>query len=282
MPAIRSRVSYVLHVRLFGSLELIGAGGATQPLPSRPSRHLVAFMALHAGRLFPRDIVAGTLWGERSDQAARKTLRNALWVLRGALRKEGAEAVLSVDREQIGLMGGVWVDSRAFQTSTAFLATRDGRLGPNRTEVEVLERVVRLYRGDLLDGIYAEWTAGLRENLRLTFLAALDLLFKHYMRAREFHSAIQMGRRLLRVDPFLEHVHRDLMLCYCAMGDRPRAVRQFQECQKVLREELDLEPMDETRALIQRIRQGYMPPAEPAAPRPSMPSLRSAHTKPTG
>jgi DNA-binding SARP family transcriptional activator len=38
------------------------------------------------------------------------------------------------------------------------------------------------------------------------------------------------------------------------MGDRPSAVRQYQECALVLRDQLAIEPMEETRALYERIR----------------------------
>jgi DNA-binding SARP family transcriptional activator len=73
------------------------------------------------------------------------------------------------------------------------------------------------------------------------------------------------------------------MRCYACSGNRGAALRQFQVCAKLLREELDVDPMKETVTLYQSIRAGALPlpvaaGAEPvslpAADRQSVESLR--------
>jgi DNA-binding SARP family transcriptional activator len=84
------------------------------------------------------------------------------------------------------------------------------------------------------------------------------------VRRREWRKAIARGSELLRRDPFREHIHRELMKCHYAMGNRPAAVRQFSACVRILREELDIDPMAETRALIEGIRRASAFPGDEA------------------
>ena len=98
--------------------------------------------------------------------------------------------------------------------------------------------------------------SGPRETLRLLHQDALERLLVHHRAAGDLHRAILRGRELVRTNPFLEHVHRELVLCHLARGDRPMAIRQYRACERILRSELDLEPMAETRELLVRIRQG--------------------------
>jgi DNA-binding SARP family transcriptional activator len=46
------------------------------------------------------------------------------------------------------------------------------------------------------------------------------------------------------------------MRCYCALGDRPKAIQQFEICADMLKREFQIEPMPETLALYTEIRDG--------------------------
>ena len=248
----------MFHIRLFGGLELCKSRGRRIPLPGPTSRTLLAYLALQPGRLFRRDVVAGKLWGDRTDRAAQKTLRNCLWRLRRALGNEPEGDLVSVEGCHVGLLGPAWIDVSEFREALYRLPSADG-VTLSAQEVERLETARSLYRGDLLEGIYDDWTNGPRERLRLEVQTVLERLLVHYRTVGDLHAAVARGRLLLQLNPFLEHVHRELMRCHWAIGDRPLAVRQYHTCEEVLRRELDLEPMAETRELLARIRAGVLP-----------------------
>jgi DNA-binding SARP family transcriptional activator len=219
---------------------------------------LLAFLAaVHPGRLVPRDRLAGLLWPDRSDRAAQKTLRNALWRL-GCSVPDPLESV-AVEGERIGIHPDVWVDVDRFR---AGLSETSASYGSRLTADQVARRegALTLYRGDLLEGFDEHWAAGPRQTLRQLRQNALEQLFMHHRAVGELRCAIVRGRQLLRENPFLERVHRELMLCHWALGDRPLAVRQYRACERILRRELDLEPMAETRTLLARIRTDATPP----------------------
>ena len=75
---------------------------------------------------------------------------------------------------------------------------------------------------------------------------ALELLLRYHMYTEQWNSAISYGLQLLCHDPLLEHIHLELMRCYCAKGNRPAAINQYLNCRRLLKEELGVSPSMET------------------------------------
>jgi DNA-binding SARP family transcriptional activator len=125
--------------------------------------------------------------------------------------------------------------------------------GDPEATTALLERALSLYRGDYLEGVYADWCALERERLRGRHLAALETLAGLYAAQRKLRRAIEGYQRLLGEDPFREAAHRELMRCYYRAGDRAAAIQQYQACASMLREELGLSPSAETEALYRQI-----------------------------
>ena len=227
------------------------------PFPTQKSRALFAFLLMHRERLHPRDVLMGILWGDRPDGVARKCLRTDIWRVRSVVEApgDGDASCLRIVGDEIGFEGSSrhWLDVAEFERGIQAVGNRPGEeLTPE--QAETLADATDLYRGDLLDGFYDEWCVYERERLRLMFLSALERLM-HYHQARgEWNDAIALGQRLLGTDPLREHVHRDLMRCFLQQGNRAAALRQFAHCETLMRSELDVEPMEETRSLRDRIR----------------------------
>ena len=107
-----------------------------------------------------------------------------------------------------------------------------------------------------LEGIYADWCIVERERLREQYLAALGALAGLYAEQGDLLRAVDLYQRLLSHDPYQEAVHRAVMGCYCRLGDRPAAIRQYHTCVRVLRAELGLNPAPETEQLYRQITGG--------------------------
>jgi DNA-binding SARP family transcriptional activator len=70
------------------------------------------------------------------------------------------------------------------------------------------------------------------------------------------------------------------MRLYFKSGDRAAAARQYERCAEVLRNELRIEPDDETKALYRAIRSGHrLPPALPAESESAPMTLRPRRPK---
>jgi DNA-binding SARP family transcriptional activator len=245
-----------LTVHLFGRLEIRSSGDLLPAFRTQRSTSLFSYLVASRDRLIHRDVLCGRLWGDLPDRAARKALRTALWRIRSVLEPRAVDrgSYLEADGNHVGFRGSgeVWVDVWEFEDCVGRLgATGEEALDP--VEAEGLARASSLYRGDFLDGHYDEWCVAERERLRLNFLTILERLVAHRRRNHQWLEAIRLGRDLLRHDPLREHIHRALMECHLAMGDRPSALRQYAACVRSLRDELDIEPMEETERLRERI-----------------------------
>jgi DNA-binding SARP family transcriptional activator/DNA-binding NarL/FixJ family response regulator len=245
-----------LGIRLLGSLGIDRGGVRLPALPTQRSEALFAYLVLHRDRLIHRDVLCGKFWSEQSDAQARKSLRTTLWRIRSVIEADPADrgTLLRVEGESIGFAAPspVWVDVWELEDSVRMCEQSGGEL--DEPTARRLGQVAELYRGDFMEGHYDDWCSQPRDRLRTAFLTALERLAKHRGRNGDWLGAIACGLEILRHDPLREHVHRALMACHHAMGDRPSALRQYQECSLVLRDQLGIEPMEETRTLYERIR----------------------------
>ena len=60
-----------------------------------------------------------------------------------------------------------------------------------------------------------------------------------------------------------EDFHRGLMRAYALMGRADEAIDQYRRCERILREEIGVEPSPRTQALFRAIREGSFPPVSP-------------------
>lgn len=236
-----------LTLALLGGFQARIESGPSLTLPTRKAQALVAYLAIPAGQPHSRDELAALLWGGRSDDSARNSLRQALFGIRQALAAtvppslviEGATVVL--DRSAVD------IDVAAFEREAT-----EGTL-------EALQRAVSLYRGDLLVGLavqespFEEWLRTERERLRELALQCLTKVLAYHCRCDATELAIQTALRLLGIDPLQETVYRALMDLYLKSGRRGSALRQYQLCVSALQRELGVEPEPDTKALYQEI-----------------------------
>src|SRR5690606_35711464 len=134
-----------------------------------------------------------------------------------------------------------------------------------------LEEAVALYRGDFLAGFtlpdcpeFDEWQRQQTESLRRDLGWALERLGYLHEAAGELRQAIDYAQRWVNLDPLHEAAQRRLMALYARNGQRAAAYRQYQSCQRLLAEELGVEPQIETKQLYEQIQAGKIAPWQPA------------------
>jgi DNA-binding SARP family transcriptional activator len=269
-----------LSIHLFGAFHVRAATNDLVRFPTRKSKSLLACLALKGEQRAHRTSLAGELWPDAPEERAQRALNTELWRLRAALRSGGAdpERVLETSYDTLGLTDtAVWVDATAFARATGDLARFDARRACEPEMIEGLVQAVALYQGDLMEGVYEEWCLVHREAYRARLITALEVLLRVRMEERRWEEAIDYGRRLLAIDPLLEHVHRALMRCHYIRGNRASALKQYEACVGVLRDELGVDPMEDTRAAYETILAAtpWAPRTVSAAEARSTPSVAS-------
>ena len=117
------------------------------------------------------------------------------------------------------------------------------------------ERAVSIYNGEFLeDEIYDSWSSLDRENLKEIYLVILDKISENFIYHNEHYKAIPVCENILEKDNCREDIHRRLMLSYYRIGQRDKAIKQFQKCVEVLKEELEVKPSSETTNLFEQLK----------------------------
>jgi Tol biopolymer transport system component/DNA-binding SARP family transcriptional activator len=263
----------MIHFKLLGDIDLRGGDGTVLgQLLRQPKRlALLAYLAAPSpGTWHRRDTVLGLFWPEQDTAHARTSLRNALYVLRQTL---GDAAVLSRGDEEIS------VSATELQTDLA--AVWEAMRGRKP------EEALRLYRGELLLGLYApdsdgfqRWLDAERARLRIEVAkAGVEWAVKLEGEGR-LEDAVGVARRVLEIHPDDEPAVRRLMELQRALGNRAGALAAFEEYRTRLAREFEAEPAPETIALAEGLRRLGDMAAPTATPRPPNVPPSSAEVAP--
>ncbi len=262
--AAGAATAFGLELRLFGPVEVRVGGRPLPRLRSRKGMWLLALLALRAGRDVDRDWLAGTLWPDHREEAARRSLRQSLHDLRAALGSQAERLACESPRTlHLDLSSGAWMDVRAFDAATLPGASRSGR------DPGALAAAVALYRGPLLEDCSEEWVLDARRQREQQYVAALEALAATAAACREHTAAADYLRRALVVEPLREDLLRAWMEALAADGSVAAALVAFREFRARLWREAAVEPDAETAALYRRLRDGARRAAEDTGARPA-------------
>ncbi len=247
-----------LQLSLLGALMVSVDGAPLRGFRSHKVRALLAYLAAEADRPQPRAVLAGLLWPDLPDAAALGNLRTALWNLNALLRPPSPATphlLLTPDGVQFNRGAGAAVDWLTFRDLTADDPPETARWRRR------LEAAVGLYRGDFLEGFYADsapfetWIVRCRQRGQRRMAAALRYLAAAYDQEGRAERALATARRLVELDPWDEAAHRGVMRLAARLGRRGEALAQYEICRQLLAAELGLMPAAATRALMEAIRE---------------------------
>ncbi|MCA9874167.1 MAG: protein kinase, partial [Anaerolineales bacterium] len=240
----------------------------------RKTTALLAYIAV-LNQPHSRDMLATLLWPEHDQTGARANLRRDLSRLKNAL---GDDALL-VDRAQVSLNPDFdwWLDVAAFHACAEQI--RQHNHFPQETCsdcLEACEQAVTLYTADFMAGFslpdspeFDEWQFFQADSLRRTLAEGLQHLIQWHTSQGEYERAIEYGRRWLALDTLHEPAHRALIRLYAWADQHAAALRQYEECVRILQDELGIEPEPETVELYEAVRMRQLvPPVPHAAPHP--------------
>jgi DNA-binding SARP family transcriptional activator len=117
------------------------------------------------------------------------------------------------------------------------------------------------YQGDFLpDALYDDWASAERERLTTLYLAGATRLAALLLQEGEAMEATLWCQRVATLDRCWEEAYRLLMRGHMLTGNRPVALRVYEQCRAALEEELAIEPMVETTRLYEQIIAGELLP----------------------
>lgn len=237
--------------RTLGSLE-VTVDGAPAPSELLWRKHLalLIYLARSPRHSRSREHLIGLLWGDRTDASARHSLSEALRVI----RRHAGQAAVEVSVGQVGLATGVV------------------ELDVDRLEVLAAAGdwtgAAGLVAGEFLEGfavpdasLFEDWLAAERTSWRRRGIEVLVRCADGLARSGRAREGVALAARALALEPTSEPAVRAALRAQALAGDRAGALELFDRFHARLAQ-LGVEPGEETRVLVDRVRRERGPRRE--------------------
>jgi TolB-like protein/DNA-binding SARP family transcriptional activator/Tfp pilus assembly protein PilF len=239
---------------LFGPVRLTGRNGSDLTPKARKTRAVLAIVALSRSPV-PRGRLTDLLWGDRGEEQAKASLRQALYEVRDL----STGGLLNVSRESVALgPKRLWTDIGSLESDST-------RRDPAAI-AQILSDSSWPPLSDL-DDITSElddWLRDERARLQSLVLQKGAENAEEAIRGGDARSARTIADCLQRIDPLDERLARIGARADVALEDRTAAHRRIARLEEHLRSELGLEISPDTRAFLKQ--SGSLPEAPLATP----------------
>jgi two-component SAPR family response regulator len=118
---------------------------------------------------------------------------------------------------------------------------------------ESFREALNLHQGIYLPSrLYEDWSSEERERTQVLILGAYITMAEMTLDENPMES-IRLSQNALTIDPCWEDAYRIQMQAYLLKGNRPQAIKTYQTCVDVLDREYGIDPLPETKKLLQQI-----------------------------
>lgn len=247
----------VLQVKTLDDFEIRQNNKVLNPLKSKRATALLCYLIFYRKKKINKHILMSTFWRDSNKESAKNCLHVTIHHLRKYFIKEFPDTdIIIYENDKYGVNPEI-----VFKIDTDdFLDTwKKGKFIEENQGLEAAcewyQKAYMIYQKDFLEQISEEsWVELERENLREIFLAILGKLSLYYFQQGKYMVALQVCKEALKKDNCLEEVHRRMMACYYSLKMRDKAIRQFYKCEKIIKEELEIQPSTTTVELFKKIR----------------------------
>ena len=270
-----------IKVYLFGEfrVEREGVPIGSEEWDRQKTRSLLKLLLIRPGRAFSRDEILEALWPGASPEAAARSLRVTVSLLRRVLEPEmrrGSDSHYVLRQAPGYLFDGnsdCEVDAWEFEDrQRGAEAARDA--GKLDEAISAYYSALELVRGEFLsEEPYEEWAMEAREEWRERHLTVLSDLSECLALRGRYTRAVEVCNRALALDELREDLHRRLMLYHYSAGEQALALRSFRQYAKILEKALGTAPSPELVYLQERIEARDVPGVDEARryPKPRRP-----------
>lgn len=146
----------------------------------------------------------------------------------------------------------VWID---IESANEYIEIGNGLQQQNKeVSIQAYKNAIELYGGIYLpDRVYQDWTSAQREKTQILILNAYIILSELLLDEQPSES-IRLAQEALSIDHTSEEAYRIQMQAYSLKNNRPLAIKTYDRCKSILKAEFGIEPLPETKALLEDIR----------------------------
>jgi DNA-binding SARP family transcriptional activator len=245
-----------LFIHFFGILRLSTHGKKVQSPKGTRLKSVLAYLLYHKKTAIHRDKFQRRFWHDFSPDSGRNNLNVTVTHLRRHFQPIFNFEIIVFQNDCFSINPNPNIQSDVHLFIQYFeQAKQFERLGDNKIAVSSYKSAIEMYKSDFLEDLWhEEWTIPIREELQEKYITALNFVSNNQIENKQFEQAIESLRQILSKDDCWEEAHRKLMFCYVECGKIDRAIRQFQECEKVLKQKLEVAPSKATIELFKNLK----------------------------
>ena len=224
------------------------------------AKALLKWFLLNPGDLFSVEQLSRLFWPESSQKVATSNLHVTLHYLRYVLEPdlEHGKPSTFVRRNRHNYywfdLGGVWWSD---VSEVEYLSTRakEAERRENLAETIALSNQLLAYYnlGFLPEDIYEDAFSPYRRQHEYTYIRLIEHLLQLYVRVEQQDEALSCALHLLSVDPYNENAVKAMVHIYLHQGNITGALRQLNDFQRSLQQDLGVEPEGEVLTLRETI-----------------------------
>lgn len=231
----------MLEIMSLGGLLLKIDGDIISDVGSHKAEAVLVYTA-YQNRPINRNFLGALLWPESSQESASTSLRVAI----STLRKYFGD-YLEITRDIV-----------YFKPDADFRL--DVHLLGDYLDSGQIDEALALFQGEFLEGFdvvdsrsFETWQVEIQNNINRKMVEILLDLIDISLSTGNVSSGISHARRLLKIDPLNEKGYQRSILLHCLSNDKSSALRQYKKCERMLMNELGIEPSEETKCLYKGI-----------------------------
>jgi DNA-binding SARP family transcriptional activator len=255
-----------LSITCFGRFEVRRLGRSVALCASRSGQAILRYLVAKPGHSASSDTLQALCWSEDEPEVAQRKLHIAISALRRSLhdgsppQPRDSYIVCKNGIYSLTTMVVIHTDVDEF---LHLYQTGQQESGEQEKQIACYEQACLLYAGPFLsEDIYADWSFQQRERLAKIYLRMCSILTVHYLKVKHYEDAARTAQAVLAENRCDEAAHQQLIRIYAAQGRRSEALQQYHRCVRLLRDELNVQPLHETVLLFKELLKNESPESQ--------------------
>lgn len=243
-------------VFLLGDVEVYDGSGEVRISQWRGVKWKALFCYLVANRTrrIHKEKLLDLFWQDSKPKQGAQNLRLAVHHLNReiSLPAKGRVVAYSDQCYSINPEYRLFIDAEEFERLIS-LADRLMKEGGSDQAIEYFLKAIWLYKDDYLMNLYESWCDVPRGYIQKLYIHAQKQVGRYLLNKNMSDKAVSYFRNALKIDEYSEELYIDIMRCHAASGNQKAVKEAYQHLLKLLHEEMDSEPLPETKRIYQSL-----------------------------
>jgi LuxR family maltose regulon positive regulatory protein len=256
------KLEHDLEINFFGHLVIKDRNGKTlsPKWKTRKAKSLFAYLAVNQDKHILKDRIIETFWLNKGRREAIHSLHDHISFVRKVLqkivKKEYLPKNIIIHRNQFYTLNKdlhLKIDTREFDE---LVKKADVFKKTNKAKAVIFYKMaLDVYKDDFCPELYDEWVDEQRKYYCAEVLRISKTMAEYYYANKAYNKSLDLYRRALKFDQCDETLHRGIMRCLDALGDKSGVNRQYQVLEKALKKHMNTSPSPETVKVYEEILQ---------------------------